>query len=583
MGRVIRNQRKGRGSIFTANTHLRKAPAQFRSLDYAERHGYIRGVVKEIIHDPGRGAPLARVVFNSPYKFKKQTETFIANEGMYTGQFVYAGKNATLTVGNILPLASVPEGTVVSNVEEKVGDRGTLGRTSGNYVTVVGHNPDEGKTRIKLPSGAKKVVSSNARGMIGIVAGGGRTDKPLLKASRAKHKFAVKRNCWPKTRGVAMNPVDHPHGGGNHQHIGKASTISRYAAPGQKAGLIAARRTGLLRDIQAFGDQALLDKYGLKANDAILAEEKHQGIFEDLLNNYDAKLIAGGAAQNTARGAQYMLPPNSVVFLGSVGDDKYAAILHDAVKQVGLRVEYRVDPNVQTGRCAVVITDHNRSMCTELGAANHYDLEHLKRPDVWSLVENAEAYYVGGYHFTVCPPAIMELCKQAASRNKPFILSLSAPFIPQFFKEPLDASAPYWDYVIGNETEAAAYAESHGLENIKDDIPAIAKALANLPKENKQRKRVAIITQGTEPTVVAVQGEDEVKTFPVHAINKDEINDTTGAGDAFAGGFCAGIIEGKSLDECVDMGQWLAKLSIKELGPSYPFPKQTYQPGAGKN
>jgi large subunit ribosomal protein L8e len=176
----IRNQRKGAGSIFTANTRLRKNPAKFRSLDYAERHGYIRGIVKEIIHDPGRGAPLARVVFNSPYKFKKVAETFIANEGMYTGQFVYAGKNAALTVGNVLPLSSVPEGTVVSNVEEKTGDRGALARTSGNYITVIGHNLDEGKTRIKLPSGAKKIVSSNARGMIGIVAGGGRTDKPLL-------------------------------------------------------------------------------------------------------------------------------------------------------------------------------------------------------------------------------------------------------------------------------------------------------------------------------------------------------------------------------------------------------------------
>ena len=161
-------------------TRLRKAPAKFRPLDFAERSGYVRGIVKEIIHDPGRGAPLARVVFRDPYKFRLHTETFIANEGMYTGQFIYAGKNANLTVGNILPLGSVPEGTVVSNVEEKVGDRGTLGRTSGNYVTVVGHNPDEGKTRIKLPSGAKKVVNSRSRAMIGIVAGGGRTDKPLL-------------------------------------------------------------------------------------------------------------------------------------------------------------------------------------------------------------------------------------------------------------------------------------------------------------------------------------------------------------------------------------------------------------------
>ncbi len=163
-----------------AHTRLNKAPAQFRTLDYAERHGYIRGVVKDIIHDPGRGAPLAKVVFRDPYRFKLRTETFIANEGMYTGQFIYAGKNATLTVGNVLPLGSVPEGTVVTNVEEKAGDRGVLGRTSGNYVTVIGHNPDEGKTRVKLPSGAKKVIRSSARGMIGIVAGGGRTDKPLL-------------------------------------------------------------------------------------------------------------------------------------------------------------------------------------------------------------------------------------------------------------------------------------------------------------------------------------------------------------------------------------------------------------------
>jgi len=254
MGRVIRNQRKGRGSIFTSHTRLRQGVAQFRTLDYAEAKGYIRGVVKEIIHDPGRGAPLAKVVFRDPYRFKLHTELFIANEGMYTGQFIYAGKNATLTVGNVLPLSSVPEGTVVSNVEEKPGDRGALGRTSGNYVTVIGHNPEDGKTRVKLPSGAKKVIKSSARGMIGIVAGGGRTDKPMLKASRAKHKFAVKRNSWPKTRGVAMNPVDHPHGGGNHQHIGKASTISRYAAQGQKAGLIAARRTGLLRGTQKVKD-----------------------------------------------------------------------------------------------------------------------------------------------------------------------------------------------------------------------------------------------------------------------------------------------------------------------------------------
>ncbi|PHH85115.1 hypothetical protein CDD83_877 [Cordyceps sp. RAO-2017] len=336
------------------------------------------------------------------------------------------------------------------------------------------------------------------------------------------------------------------------------------APPVKEFGLLCLENP--LLDIQAVGDQALLDKYGLKANDAILAEARHLPLYEELLNEYDAKLIAGGAAQNAARGAQYMLPPNAVVYLGGAGDDKYAAILHDAVQAAGLRVEYRVDAAEKTGRCGVVITGHNRSLCTDLGAANHYDLDHLRRPEIWSLVQNADVYYIGGFHFTVCPPAIMELAKQAAEHDKLFVLSLSAPFIPQFFKEPVDASAPYWDYIIGNETEAAAYAESHDLPSKQPKDVALH--LANLPKINTKRKRVAVVTQGTEPTLVAIQGEDGVREFPVHAIESDKINDTNGAGDAFAGGLLAGIMQGKNLETCIDMGQWLARLSIQELGPS---------------
>lgn len=87
--------------------------------------------------------------------------------------------------------------------------------------------------------------------MIGQVAGGGRTEKPLLKAGRAYHKYRVKRNCWPIVRGVSMNPVEHPHGGGNHQHIGHASTVNRYKSAGAKVGQIAARRTGRRRGAAA--------------------------------------------------------------------------------------------------------------------------------------------------------------------------------------------------------------------------------------------------------------------------------------------------------------------------------------------
>jgi len=245
MGRVIRGQRKGAGGIFKSHTHHRIGAAHHRTLDFSERNGYVRGLVKSILHDPGRGAPLARVVFRNPYKYRLDKETFIAVEGLYTGQFVYCGKKASLTVGNTLPVGGMPEGTIVCNVEEKVGDRGALARASGRFATVIGHT--EKGTSIKLPSGKKKIISPSSRATVGVVAGGGRIEKPILKAGRAYYKYKAKRNCWPKVRGVAMNPVDHPHGGGNHQHIGHPSTVRRDAPHGQKVGLIAARRTGRIR------------------------------------------------------------------------------------------------------------------------------------------------------------------------------------------------------------------------------------------------------------------------------------------------------------------------------------------------
>jgi len=247
MGRVIRGQRKGAGSIFTAVTGKRKGAAKLRSLDYAEKHGFIKGLVKDIMHDPGRGAPLAKVVFNDPYKYRKCSEIIICPEGIATGQFIHCGKKAQLDIGNVLPIGQMPEGTIVCSLEEKSGDRGKIAKTSGGYCTIVAHNTDTGRTRVKLPSGNKKLYPSRNRAIVGIVAGGGRIDKPMLKAGRAYHKFRVKRNCWPKVRGVAMNPVEHPHGGGNHQHIGHPSTVRRDTPAGRKVGLIAARRTGRIR------------------------------------------------------------------------------------------------------------------------------------------------------------------------------------------------------------------------------------------------------------------------------------------------------------------------------------------------
>ena len=159
------------------------------------------------------------------------------------------------------------------------------------------------------------------------------------------------------------------------------------------------------------------------------------GLFEDLIQNHDAKLIAGGAAQNTARGAQYILPPNSTVYIGCIGKDKYGEILKDITAKAGVRTEYRYDDEAPTGRCGVVITGHNRSLCTDLAAANLYKLDHLKQPEIWKLVENAKFYYVGGYHLTVCVPAIMALAEEAPQ----------APPVPGTDRKSTRLNSSHWE------------------------------------------------------------------------------------------------------------------------------------------
>lgn len=333
-----------------------------------------------------------------------------------------------------------------------------------------------------------------------------------------------------------------------------------------------------LLDLQVEVDADYLKKYDLKENDAILAEDKHLPIYKEIIDKAGLVQIAGGAAQNTARGAQYILPENSVVYFGSVGKDVYAEKLNDANKQYGLTTRYQVQEDIATGKCAALINGVHRSLVTDLAAANHFKVDHLEIPENWAIVEAAKYYYIGGFHLTVSPPAIVKLGKHAAATNKVFALNLSAPFIPQFFKDPLDQSIPYVDFLIANETEAAAYAESHGLDTT--DVAAIAKHIAQLPKENTARQRVVVFTQGIDPTIVVSYdfNSKEIKTneYPVRPLAKEKVTDTNGAGDAFAAGFIAGLVQEKTIPESVDVGQWAAALSIQEVGPSFPFPKQTY-------
>ena len=235
MGKRTLVRRRGRGGKqFRAITVGKLAPAKYPNFKLNEHHS---GTVVDIVHERGRDAPLARIHFDD------NTYSFVpAPNGTTVGSRIEIGVGATATARNILSLESIPDGTLICNIEKNAGDGGKLIKSAGSSALVFAHGT-EGVT-LKFPSGKFLIVNPKCRAMVGIIAGAGRKDKPFLKAgNRAKYMQAHGR-LYPTVRGIAQAAVYHPHGGGRHQHIGRQSSVGRTTPPGRKVGIIAPRKTG---------------------------------------------------------------------------------------------------------------------------------------------------------------------------------------------------------------------------------------------------------------------------------------------------------------------------------------------------
>jgi large subunit ribosomal protein L2 len=236
MGRRIRGQKRGRGSPrYRAPSHRYKAELSHKRAERDDET--VSGEVVDIEHDPARSAPVAAVEFEDGDR-----RLVLVPEGVATGDRVQVGVSAEIKPGNTLPLAEIPEGVPVCNVERQPGDGGKFARASGVSAQLLTH--DRKVAVVKLPSGEVKRLNPSCRATIGVVAGGGRTEKPFVKAGNKHHKMKARGTKWPRVRGVAMNAVDHPFGGGGRQHPGQPKSVSRNAPPGRKVGDIASKRTG---------------------------------------------------------------------------------------------------------------------------------------------------------------------------------------------------------------------------------------------------------------------------------------------------------------------------------------------------
>ena len=343
-----------------------------------------------------------------------------------------------------------------------------------------------------------------------------------------------------------------------------------------------------LLDLIAEVPTSLLDKYGLEANNAILAESRHRQLYTELRDQFRVQFVAGGATQNSIRVAQWMLRgqwPGATAYLGAVGRDEFAERMRESATADGVRVQYYVHDAEPTGTCAVLVSRGGacRSLVAHLAAANTYPVSHLRQPAQWQLVERARVFYIAGFFLTVSPESALAVGEHVAAHpHKLFGMNLSAPFllqVPQYW-ERFQALLPYVDVYFGNESEARVLAEQMGWTDVlhddaspADEVMRVAMALATRTAKRTARPRTVVFTCGTEPTAVVVGDQHRLwsaEQYGVIPCPAEDLVDTNGAGDAYVGGFLATLVRGRPLRECCAAGNYAANVVIRRSGCTFP-------------
>jgi len=232
MGKRLLQQRRGKGSIHKSLKHQLKGSAKHAKV------GETKGQVIDIITNKIHTAPLIKT------KFGKKELLMIAPAGIRVGDTIeYDTKD--IKIGNSLSLKDIPEGTYIYNIEKQIGDGGKFVRAGGNFARV-SQKTAKGITII-LPSKKTKIFNPECRATIGVIAGGGRKEKPLMKAGNKYKYMKAHHKQYPKVCGISMNAVDHPFGGKCSHVKGRPTQVSRNAPAGRKVGKIAPKRTGMKR------------------------------------------------------------------------------------------------------------------------------------------------------------------------------------------------------------------------------------------------------------------------------------------------------------------------------------------------
>ena len=226
MGKRIITQRRGRG---THTYRVRKKAFRFKPQYPKNLEG--EGTVVKLFDSAAHSSPLAKVTYN------EGSFLMHAFKGMFEGQKIKFGGEK----GEIRNVGAIPLKTKVFNIESRPGDGGKFMKSGGNSATISKIVGDD--VFVLFPSKKTKKLNKNCRATIGVAAGAGRLDKPIVRAGKQFHIKKSKSKLWPRTSAVKMNAIDHPFGSGRGKNP-KSKIAKRNAPPGRRVGLVRPRRTG---------------------------------------------------------------------------------------------------------------------------------------------------------------------------------------------------------------------------------------------------------------------------------------------------------------------------------------------------
>lgn len=259
--------------------------------------------------------------------------------------------------------------------------------------------------------------------------------------------------------------------------------------------------------------------------------------------------------------------------LGSVGSDIYGDLYSSLLTKEEMIPIFEKFDGVSTGICCVFVHNRDRGHLTDLGASVLVSKEYVLR--VWDQLSGVSLIYTELFILKHRRDLVYMLANHGLSDNRWFGFNLPSFYFLETYSNDIQNLWEYADIAFANVAEAKFFGKIIGIEFEEDDIRTLCINLAKLPKKNKNKKRVVVITCGPSAAHVAdYDFENNCLSFygsftPV-PVDEEFIVDTNGAGDAFAGGFLSKYVRNASLDQCMNAGHWAASVIIQTRGCKIP-------------